>query len=80
MTESHRSLAEDFGVSTPGLDSLVDHLSSIDGVYGARMTGAGFGGSVVALSRPGAIDVASLPTPAWRVTATDGTAVYHDRR
>jgi len=80
MTESHRSLAEDFGVSTPGLDSLVDHLSSIDGVYGARMTGAGFGGSVVALSRTGAIDVASLPTPAWRVTATDGTAVYHDRR
>jgi galactokinase len=79
MTESHRSLAEDFGVSTPGLDSLVDHLSSIDGVYGARMTGAGFGGSVVALSRTGAIDVASLPTPAWRVTAADGTAAYHDR-
>jgi galactokinase len=79
MTESHRSLAEDFGVSTPGIDSLVDHLRSIDGVYGARMTGAGFGGSVVALSRTGAIDVESFPAPAWRVTSTDGTAACHDR-
>ncbi|HEV3264281.1 MAG TPA: galactokinase family protein [Acidimicrobiales bacterium] len=74
MTESHRSLAEDFDVSTPALDALADHLRSIDGVYGARMTGAGFGGSVVALSRVGAIDVDDLPTPAWKVTASDGAA------
>jgi galactokinase len=74
MTESHRSLAEDFEVSTPVLDALAEHLRSIDGVYGARMTGAGFGGSVVALSRTGAIDVDALPTPAWIVTASDGAA------
>ena len=74
MTESHRSLAEDFEVSTPALDALADHLRSIDGVYGARMTGAGFGGTVVALSRTGAIDVGALPTRAWKVTASDGAA------
>jgi galactokinase len=74
MTESHRSLAEDFEVSTPVLDALAEHLRSIDGVYGARMTGAGFGGSVVALSRTGAIDVDALPARAWKVTASDGAA------
>ena len=37
------------------------------------MTGAGFGGCVVALSRPGAIDPETLTTPAWRVEASDGT-------
>jgi galactokinase len=74
MTESHRSLADDFDVSTPTLDAVADHLRSIDGVYGARMTGAGFGGSVVALSRVGAIDIDELPTSAWRVTASNGAA------
>jgi galactokinase len=73
MTESHRSLASDFEVSTPALDSLVDDLLSRPGVFGARMTGAGFGGCAVALTRPGAIDPDSLATPAWRVEASDGT-------
>ena len=49
MSESHLSLRDDFGVSTDGLDALVRHLSSIPGVLGARLTGAGFGGCVVAL-------------------------------
>jgi galactokinase len=52
MTESHRSLRDDFDVSTPVLDELVGHLSGQAGVYGARLTGAGFGGCVVALCRP----------------------------
>ncbi|HWE68991.1 MAG TPA: galactokinase family protein [Acidimicrobiales bacterium] len=74
MSESHRSLAEDFEVSTPVLDALAEHLRSIDGVYGARMTGAGFGGSVVALSRVGAIDLDVLPARGWKVTASDGAS------
>jgi galactokinase len=45
--ESHRSLAEDFEVSTPELDMLVT-LAVECGAYGARLTGAGFGGCVVA--------------------------------
>ena len=72
LTESHRSLADDFAVSTPGLDELVGHLQSLPGVFGARMTGAGFGGCVVALTRPGAVDTGGWPTPAWRVVASDG--------
>jgi galactokinase len=46
--ESHRSLADDFGVSTPELDLLVS-LATEAGAYGARLTGAGFGGCIVAL-------------------------------
>lgn len=78
MTESHRSLAQDFDVSTPALDALVDQLVARPGVFGARMTGAGFGGCVVALCRPGAIDPHRLSTPAWRVEACDGTASLRD--
>ena len=73
MTASHRSLSRDFEVSTTELDALVDRLLSVPGVLGARMTGAGFGGCVVVLSRPGAVDPAALPTPAWRVAPADGT-------
>lgn len=72
MLASHRSLAGDFEVSTPELDALVATLVEIPGVHGARLTGAGFGGCVVALTEPGAVDVASLPTPAWRVRSADG--------
>ena len=45
---SHRSLAEDFEVSTAELDLLVA-LALSEGAFAARLTGAGFGGSVVAL-------------------------------
>ncbi len=55
MTESHASLRDDFEVSTPGLDRLVEELCATDGVYGARLTGGGFGGCVVALTAPGAV-------------------------
>ena len=55
MVESHRSLANDFEVSTPRLDSMVADYSSRPGVHGARLTGAGFGGCVVVLCRPGAL-------------------------
>lgn len=49
MLDSHASLCHDFEVSTRKLDSLVEHLRLTPGVYGARLTGAGFGGCVVAL-------------------------------
>ena len=55
MVESHRSLRDDFEVSTPALDDLVERLMKTPGIYGARLTGAGFGGSVVALTRPGVL-------------------------
>jgi galactokinase len=51
MYQSHASLRDDFQVSCKELDLLVDIASSIPGVYGARMTGGGFGGCTVNLVR-----------------------------
>jgi galactokinase len=55
MRASHQSLRDDFAVSTPELDLLVDLLVR-HGALGARLTGAGFGGCVVALARAGDTD------------------------
>jgi galactokinase len=49
MFDSHRSLRDDYEVSCPELDVLVDAASRVSGVYGARMTGGGFGGCTVNL-------------------------------
>ncbi len=49
MNESHKSLREDFEVSCPELDAMVEIAQSLPGVYGSRMTGAGFGGCTVSL-------------------------------
>ena len=49
MLLSHQSLKFDYQVSCPELDLLVDAAKEIDGVYGARMTGGGFGGCTVSL-------------------------------
>ncbi|CAF1250149.1 unnamed protein product [Didymodactylos carnosus] len=43
MLESHKSLKDDYEVSCEELDQFVEILKDIDGVYGTRMTGAGFG-------------------------------------
>ena len=49
LAASHRSLAEDFEVSTPDLDLLVSLATQTPGVRASRMTGAGFGGCTVSL-------------------------------
>lgn len=50
LTASHRSSQHAFENSTPELDSLVDTLIRVPNVYGARLTGGGFGGAVMALT------------------------------
>jgi galactokinase len=55
MNASHASLRDDYEVSTPELDLLVRWLQAEEGVFGARLTGAGFGGACVALCRADAI-------------------------
>ncbi len=50
MTESHASLRDDQEVTTTRLDELVERLVATPGVHGARLTGGGWGGCVVALS------------------------------
>lgn len=49
MSRSHESLRDDFEVSCLEVDMIVDCLSGMRGVLGARMTGGGFGGCVIAL-------------------------------
>ncbi|HEY6952740.1 MAG TPA: galactokinase [Bacteroidota bacterium] len=49
MYQSHMSLKNDYEVSCPELDTVVDICAEVDGVYGARMTGAGFGGAAICL-------------------------------
>jgi galactokinase len=72
MTESHHSLRDDYEVSTPELDEAVDSLNDTPGVYGARLTGAGFGGCVIAMARPGAV------TEGWLVQAVDGAGMAEE--
>jgi len=87
MVHSHNSLRDDYQVSTPELDYLSEQAMTVKGVYGARMTGGGFGGCVVALAQPRSVDplLAHLdqtyharfnihPTP-YVTTATAGASV-----
>jgi len=53
LVGSHRSLQHDYEVSCEELDFLVDTAVRIPGVWGARMTGGGFGGCTVNLMKPG---------------------------
>jgi galactokinase len=53
FSESHLSLRDDFEVSVPEVDLLVDLAQKQERVFGARITGGGFGGSIVALAQAG---------------------------
>ena len=69
MVESHASLRDQFETSTPLMDATVERLVATPGVYGARMTGGGFGGCVVALTEPGTLE------HGWVVRAVEGAGV-----
>lgn len=71
MVESHNSLRDDFATSTPVMDRAVEQMCSTPGVYGARMTGGGFGGCIVAITEPGAI------AQGWVVSAVDGASIKY---
>jgi galactokinase len=75
MAEGQHSLSADFEVSTPEVDALVEAIVRRPGVHGARMTGGGFGGCVVALTEPGAYAPATWPEQCWVVRASDGASV-----
>ncbi|MGA7757375.1 MAG: galactokinase family protein [Ilumatobacteraceae bacterium] len=69
MVESHRSLSTDFEVSTSALDRAVSTAIAERGVFGARMTGGGFGGCIVVLR-----DNEAPTARRWRVRPADGVA------
>ncbi|XP_018331395.1 galactokinase-like [Agrilus planipennis] len=56
MVQSHNSLRDDYEVSCPELDTLVELALQVDGVLGSRMTGGGFGGCTVTLAYKNAVD------------------------
>jgi galactokinase len=65
MLESHRSLRDDFAVSCSELDLMVELAEGVEGVYGTRMTGGGFGGCTIALVQAGCVE-------AFRRTVREG--------
>jgi galactokinase len=70
MDDSHRSLSEDFESSAPAIDDLQRDVRAASVVLGARITGGGWGGAIVALTRPGA-----LADQGWVVRAVGGASV-----
>lgn len=56
MHASHISLRDDYEVSVPEIDALVEIASGLPGCYGSRITGGGFGGSTVSMVRANAVD------------------------
>jgi galactokinase len=79
LSASHASLRDDFAVSTPELDALVAALERA-GALGARLTGAGFGGCVVALApRADAERIARDAAADYRETTGREPAIYDCR-
>ena len=56
MDQSHHSLRADYEVTCAELDTMSAIARELDGVYGARMTGGGFGGCIVALADASDVD------------------------
>ncbi|WP_298235718.1 galactokinase [uncultured Azohydromonas sp.] len=76
MNASHASLRDDYEVSVPEVDRLVELLQQHPAVFGARMTGAGWGGACVALCQAGMQeDVARAVLPAYAAGGGHGRAL-----
>jgi len=77
LNASHASLRHDFEVSCPQLDRLAERCQRAPGVWGARMMGGGFGGSVLVLGEPAALAAlaAQLGSPCWPVHPSAGAAL-----
>ncbi|MGI8926436.1 MAG: galactokinase [Tepidiformaceae bacterium] len=80
LNDSHKSLREDMRCSTPALDSLCAAMRAA-GAFGARLTGAGFGGFAIAAVAPAGVDavvaaaLAATGGPAFPVAASAGLEV-----
>jgi len=64
MNDSHESLRLDYEVSTPELDALVHAARGVPGMYGSRLSGAGFGGCTISLVEADAVDSFMVHVPA----------------
>lgn len=89
LLESHLSLKDNYKVSCPEVDFLVYNLNMLPHIYGARMMGGGFGGSVICLVdkgfelegiatlRAAYYEKYGLEAEAFRVKPSDGVGVVH---
>jgi galactokinase len=87
INTSHVSLRDDFEVSSPELDQMVDCAQQESACYGARLTGAGFGGCAIALVHSNAVQnftetvainyqtATGLQPEIYVCTATDGATI-----
>ncbi len=74
ISQSHNSLSRDYSVSLPEIDHLVSAVNSIEGVIGARLTGGGYGGCIVALTQKEQLDqseILNLQQPTWFIESAD---------
>ena len=92
LLAGHRSLDEDYEVSLPLLNEMVERLQKEQGVVGTRLTGAGFGGSLICLIEENVCDVERTterfketfqgrtpePVQIWELTTVDGAAFQAD--
>ena len=76
MDESHASLRDDYEVSSDALNVMVECAAAHPACYGARMTGAGFGGCAVAMVRVDAAEDFVKRTAAAYQSQADAPAVY----
>ncbi len=77
MVESHRSLRDDYEVSCRELDLMVESALACRDVYGARMTGGGFGGCTVNLVQVDAVDAFKENVSRRYASATGRTPAIH---
>ncbi len=77
MNASHDSLRDDYAVSSPELNAMVDAARDVEGVYGARMTGAGFGGCTVSLIAEPSVDAFKKEVGAAYRAATGLEATFY---
>jgi galactokinase len=77
MNDSHVSMRDDFEITCPEIDTLVGLAQAVEGVYGSRMTGGGFGGCTVSLVEAAAVDrAAQIMIDGYRVATGREAEVF----
>jgi len=76
MNAAHASMSGDYGASCPEVDRLAELVRDQEGVFGARITGAGWGGGVVALARQGTVNWTETVQASYRADIGLDCAVY----
>jgi galactokinase len=77
MNDSHLSMQKDFEITCPEVDMLAGLAQTVQGVYGSRMTGGGFGGCTISLVEASAVDKAShILTDGYRIATGLDTDIF----